>query len=78
MPESASRMEKTVMAEIFSLKNIPIMTATITGRAAEYDKPHGVYLLLLFHIPIVHQVDAKLRPGSMGRQLISYISFSTT
>jgi hypothetical protein len=49
-----------------------------TGRAAEYDKPHGVYLLLLFHIPIIHQVDAKLRPGSMGRQLISHISFSTT
>ena len=44
-----------------------------TGRAAEYDKPHGAYLLLLIRIPIVHQVDAKLRSGK-NRQLISCIS----
>jgi hypothetical protein len=31
MPESASKIEKIVIAEIFSLKKTPIITATITG-----------------------------------------------
>ena len=38
----------------------------ITGRVTEYDEPDGFYLLLPVCIPIVHQTDAKLRPGKQG------------